>query len=800
MVNDYNSIDDETRPVSEGSETVNTDFEDRPGNDFEDDDDEEIQMNDDGDVEVRLNKGNFDDEDDDDGDTTAFENTDTDTDDSEISAKDGNRNDYAAHNDPAEEIPAEVPEVKIYHARRFSPDTFQSTAGSENFTVPDFPDESEKKEKETENSVKELRNRKQKKASEESVRSQEHETAPVRQPERSRPRGKYAAATTHGVVYVEDYEDDYGYGYDSEERSGKKKPIAGIIAIVLLAAVIVLLIYSFRKLTKDMLGSDKVFQGITLNGEDVSGMTEDELKTYIRAKYVAPLDESEIIIAISGGEPAFYKSKDLLILPDADKTASQIYSTGRSGNKISDLFTVYRLKETSRDYTISFSVNNEKIREIIGALKDRYSRACVQPSYKIEAQRIVFTYGVTGLELKDTDLIEKVDAYIEDLSVKLTNGEKTEARFYINVEPQTTDFHKIQKVNILTDFKQATYDAKFTKTSAKEYNISPEQQGYAFDDALLDEILLKINNGEPTEIAEEVLELTAPDVIFTRDIYRRTLFRDRLGTSYNTYNGTITTEEDRSNREKNVAKAAEMLNGIILDKGESLNFLSALGTITETAGYTYAIEPFEGCYEATLGGGISRVATALYCAAISSQLDVRKHTNSPVAPLFGTIGYDAFVSAESRTDLVIVNTTEAPVKIEAQYKNGTVTISILGTVYNRSDFPSTNEEDIPVKLNTGKTIKLSSQIARTTKYKTVETEDPSLPEGTENIVQHGANGYTVNLYMLVNSDDPANAEFVNYMEYEVRNELVSVGPSAPVYQDDPADETPAYNPEVNDAA
>ena len=65
-------------------------------------------------------------------------------------------------------------------------------------------------------------------------------------------------------------------------------------------------------------------------------------------------------------------------------------------------------------------------------------------------------------------------------------------------------------------------------------------------------------------------------------------------------------------RVTNIQRAAQMLDGTIVEPGESFSLNDALGKRTVEHGFVSAPQIFDGRLEDAVGGGISQVATTLY--------------------------------------------------------------------------------------------------------------------------------------------------------------------------------------------
>lgn len=167
------------------------------------------------------------------------------------------------------------------------------------------------------------------------------------------------------------------------------------------------------------------------------------------------------------------------------------------------------------------------------------------------------------------------------------------------------------------------------------------------------------------------------------------LFNTTLG-SYSTYYGGT------ANRNANVARAADLLNGAILPPGETLSFNDRVGPRTTANGFYTAPEYQNGETVQGIGGGTCQVSTTLYCAVLYAGLDIVSRTNHMFAVSYAPLGQDATVAYGS-VDFKFKNNSEYPIKIVTGLKGGTITVSVIGTAWEPE-----------------KTVKISNSVSRGT--------------------------------------------------------------------------------------
>lgn len=278
-------------------------------------------------------------------------------------------------------------------------------------------------------------------------------------------------------------------------------------------------------------------------------------------------------------------------------------------------------------------------------------------------------------------------------------------------------------------------------------DIIPERDGFKVN---FEQLKDKINSGEKkfTLETEEILkaEITA------RYLEDKILFGDVLATLTSRYNAGVV------GRSKNIAIAAQKINGTILKPGEVFSYNNVVGPRTYENGFKDA-----GVYTATglengVGGGICQVSSTLYGAQLMADLKTVSRTNHSYTISYLPSGQDATVSYGT-IDYKFMNDKPFPIKIECFASGGVLTVNILG-----------------VKDDSYYDIKLTNKIVGSTSPETIEREVDDLAEGEERVVQTGQNGVTVETFKNYYKDGQfIKSSFVHKSVYYAMPRIVEVG-------------------------
>lgn len=230
--------------------------------------------------------------------------------------------------------------------------------------------------------------------------------------------------------------------------------------------------------------------------------------------------------------------------------------------------------------------------------------------------------------------------------------------------------------------------------------------------------------------------------------------KELLVAEFTTYYSTTNTS-----RSDNIARAAQLLDGLVIEPGEIFSCSTAIGPITEENGYFPAGTYVQGKVEDGVGGGVCQISTTLYNAALLAKLTIVERAPHSMVVTYVDPARDAAIAGNYK-DLKLRNDYEYPVVIAAKTEDGALTIAI-----------HTSEEDI------GNEVELISHVIETIEPgEPVVTVDESLPEDYYKVTQKAHTGYVAELYRVTRRDGVEIArEKINTSEYAATPEYVTVG-------------------------
>lgn len=138
-----------------------------------------------------------------------------------------------------------------------------------------------------------------------------------------------------------------------------------------------------------------------------------------------------------------------------------------------------------------------------------------------------------------------------------------------------------------------------------------------------------------------------------------------FSTSYNT-------EEDRA---VNVELAAQRINGIVVQPGESFSFSNSIMSRTLENGYVVAPSFASGRVVSSVGGGICQVSSTLYVTMLLSSIPATERYPHSLTVDYVPKGLDSAI-VEGMKDLRFRNPFDYPVCIRSSAEDGTLVVGI----------------------------------------------------------------------------------------------------------------------------
>jgi len=277
---------------------------------------------------------------------------------------------------------------------------------------------------------------------------------------------------------------------------------------------------------------------------------------------------------------------------------------------------------------------------------------------------------------------------------------------------------------------------------AEPFTATPAQSGRELDSTALRDALLRLDfSAQQTRIELPFAELqpAVSDDALTRD---RTLLAE-FSTSFDS------SGLSKKGRVHNITKAAELLNGTVLQPEETGSLNEILGDRNKKNGWKMANAISGGTYVEEYGGGVCQVSSTLFNVWMLADLEVVKRYHHSWPMSYVDAGRDATITTDKK-DLVFKNNSSAPLYIFATVDAEAKTISVKVYGQKTGDWAS-----IEIETETIKELPADDTIIKL---------DESLPHNTKEEFKRKRNGRITRTWRVYR--DAAGNEIDRVMLYE----------------------------------
>lgn len=529
----------------------------------------------------------------------------------------------------------------------------------------------------------------------------------------------------------------------AEEPKRKKPGKAWKTAAGIVAAAVVVLFCACCMLANSR---DTFFPHTTINGVEVGGLTVAEAQSRLEAEipqrvckiYLSGQDG----VSTEGREPdAVITFAELGLFPESGyegmAKAPFILQQGK-GYLSTALTYLEALLGKDTGYNSSLYWDSQQLDRAISELSSELNIDPLDMTYQLADHFLQITTARDGRFVADNELRRTIQNVVQ-------NSSEAEAVVELPVEIRPAETLTARQLHdrLHGEMKNASYDAAAG-------TIIPEQPGADFDVAAVQKALDGAAPGETLTLDAEIEEpeVTAADL-------KAVLFRDVLGEAKTHVSGS-------AGRIGNVKLSAQIINGLVLNSGETFSYNGSVGKRTADRGFKPAPAYVKGETVDEVGGGICQTSSTLYLACLLGNLEITERYAHRYVPAYISWGMDATVSWGG-PDYKFTNNTLYPVKIVTKYEKGYLTVQILGTNVD------------------GTYVKMSNEVLSKTPWETIYQEDPTMAPGSPDVVKVTPyTGYKVNSYQTIYDKDGKviDSHFEASSNYKVRNKVILQAPAA----------------------
>lgn len=424
-----------------------------------------------------------------------------------------------------------------------------------------------------------------------------------------------------------------------------------IVLAVLVAAAAVGMVLVAKK--------DAIFPNVSVCGTDVGGMTQAAAADAIRAAGWDDTSAPVLTMTFPGDRAITVTATEIGFDATPDAAAETAYAYGRSGNVFTNFFTWLHCAFQGHD------VASDNLADMdADALRTRIEREAAEINVSLSAGSIEIDEAHSAIRVvKGASMITLDPAAVAERMLSDIRAGKFGTSAY-PVDMSGDDKMTLQELHdaVCGDPVNAGYDPE--TQSATESKV-----GIEFDVAAAQPLWDAASTGDTVTIPAT---LTQPEM--TQEQLQKHLLADKLATKTTSLSGSS------SNRITNVKLAAEKINGVILQPGQTFSYNDVVGQRTKANGFKEAGAYSGGQVVQEVGGGICQVSSTIYCAAMLAQMTTVERTCHMFVVNYLPYGLDATVSWPG-PDYKFRNDRDYPVKIVAYCNDSdnSITVEIWGT-------------------------------------------------------------------------------------------------------------------------
>ena len=547
-------------------------------------------------------------------------------------------------------------------------------------------------------------------------------------------------------------------------RRKKKKKVSPALVVLIAALVIAIAVFAGIGIyAMRYVNYDKILPNVYVAGVDVGGMTKDEAKTAIEAT-LSQTEQQSVNVNLPDQTLTFTPAQDTVLI-DVDEAVNAAYSYGRNSTNpfaMSRAIKAAQRRRNDIDISTAVQVDTDYIRNLIDSTAQEITTPLVESQVDTDpdSHTITVTIGTPGQEL-DTETLYNL------VATAFSTGDYSDIDFdYTMTYPATVALDKHYE-QLSAEPKDAAYDSNTGEISEGTVGYTPTVG--------LDEANQELAMAAAGDTLTFTFEETQPEV--TKEQLEAVLFRDTLYSYGSVYDASA------GGRTTNLRLACQAIDGTVLQPGETFSFNDVVGERTAEKGYREGTIYISGDSQPALGGGICQVASTIYYCAMYADLEIVHREPHMFFVTYVPGGLDATVYFGS-VDFQFKNSTNYPLRIDANVSGGKVNIALVGTDENHY------------------TVQIDSERVATEPYESI------VKDGT-GTYQSGYTGYTYKITRYVYDSDgnlvrTDSTEALDAMgnlgtsKYSKRDQVSYSGNSSGYYKPEPSEapsETPTVEPD-----
>ena len=217
----------------------------------------------------------------------------------------------------------------------------------------------------------------------------------------------------------------------------KHKNTLFYILIFIISLFLILLIVFGGFAIYNISNNDKIANGISIYGIDVSGKTKSEALIAVSERFDS-IKGTDIKLISKDYETAINPSEINLNF-DINSAINYAFTIGKSGQIFKDNFEVFNTMINPVNITPTYSLDEKSLTSTLDKMSKDLPNAVVESSYYIEKSTLIITKGKSGAVVDSSKTLSDIKSKIKDFSY-LTNPIEISV---INQKPKDIDIQKI---------------------------------------------------------------------------------------------------------------------------------------------------------------------------------------------------------------------------------------------------------------------------------------------------------------------------------------------------------------------
>ena len=523
--------------------------------------------------------------------------------------------------------------------------------------------------------------------------------------------------------------------------------------------------------------------GTTVAGVDVGGLDGEELRRLLREVQeqrgddellVSPSDDDTIVTTT--GAAMGYRI-------DVVATASSILERGRQGNPIAAL--ADHLASTFGTVTVE-PIDRFDEEEFQSWLEDNAGELSTQPfagGVEFDGSDVTPLYPEVGVILVESELESKAlratrtpgedsisvstedaeppttEADVDDLvatAENLVSGPVTLTRPNGNLTISPTEIGAVAGVKVVEDEDDTNLELRLRPAAlqrrvgdrAAQLATEPQDAAFRLSGSSV-EVVRSIEGFEfaPETTARQILKAATKSnrtaLLRGKTVEPDFTTKDAKSLNITEQVSTFTTEHSCcEQRVTNIHVIADMVDGVVIQPGESFSLNGFVGPRTAANGFVAAPAISDGEFVEEIGGGISQFATTFFNAIYFGGYDLLEYQAHSYYISRYPMGREATISTPA-PDLAFRNDSDAGIYVDTFYTDTSITVTFYGNVAG----------DIESVTGAPHNFEKPGRECRA---------NPDLAKGEEVVVQDGYQGFDVEVTRIF----PSGAEEEFFTTYQ----------------------------------